>query len=87
VGSVLQAIDYFFLLFGFFTSFFAPCRETAMPITSFEYGSLPVPAAGGCYLTSSPSAGLPWSSAEVTAVFSSLRCFFSSLFFFFASSF
>lgn len=23
--------DYFFLLFGFFTSFFAPCREAAMP--------------------------------------------------------
>jgi hypothetical protein len=35
----LPVIDYFFLLFGFFTSFFEPCREAAMPTTSF----LPVP--------------------------------------------
>jgi len=36
---VLPAIDYFFLLFGFFTSFFGPCREAAMPTTSFLPGS------------------------------------------------
>ncbi len=51
--------NHFFLLFGFFTSFFAPCREAAMPITSSLPGSLLIPATAIFYLTSPSSAGLP----------------------------
>jgi hypothetical protein len=79
--------NHFFLLFGFLTSFFAPCREAAMPITSFFAGSQHIPATAFFYFTSPSSAGLPWSSAGFTVFFSSLRCLFSSFFFCFASSF
>lgn len=41
--------DYFFLLFGFFTSFFAPCRDAAMSITSLFRKSPLMPASdAGC---------------------------------------
>lgn len=77
---------YFFLLFGFFTSFLAPCREAAIRHHPLDAMLSWFTRQSPFSRTSAPPAGTA-SAAGFTAFFSSLRCLFSSFFFFFASSF
>ena len=84
--------NYFFLLFGFLTSFLAPCREAAMCHHLFRSlilspRSLPSARILCTYLASPSSGDCPGPSAGGVMFFSSLRCLFSSFFFFFANSF